>query len=73
MSKINIGTKYMCLYLIIKNERDISIDTAVRLGLFLDMDPHFWMALQSEYHIKNYLRHHPTIQTTVTPLKPQNQ
>jgi addiction module HigA family antidote len=61
------------LYLIIKNERDVSVDTAVRLGLFLDMDPHFWMALQSQYHIKHYLTNHPTIQSAVTPLKTLNQ
>lgn len=34
---------------IVHGRRPITTDTAVRLGLFFDMDPRFWMNLQTEY------------------------
>ncbi len=34
---------------IVKGERSVTADTAVRLGAFFDMDPQFWMNLQTHY------------------------
>ena len=34
---------------IVKGERAITADTAVRLGAYFDMDAQFWMNLQSHY------------------------
>ncbi|PLP98455.1 HigA family addiction module antitoxin [Cupriavidus pauculus] len=34
---------------IVKGERAVSADTAVRLGAYFDMDPQFWMNLQTHY------------------------
>ena len=44
------------LYLIIQNKREISIDTAIRLGYFLNMDPLFWLNIQNEYAIAEYIQ-----------------
>ena len=30
----------------------ISVDTALRLGLFFSMEPRFWMNLQTEYDLR---------------------
>jgi addiction module HigA family antidote len=32
--------------------RPVTADTALRLGLFFDMDPRFWLNLQSEYDMR---------------------
>ena len=47
------------LYLIIQNKRDITVDTAIRLGRFLNMDPLFWLNIQNEYDIKRHLEKNP--------------
>lgn len=57
------------LYLIIQNKRDITVDTAIRLGKFLDMDPLFWLNLQSQYHIQAFLKTHPNGHAGVKPHK----
>ena len=57
------------IYQIIQNKRDISVDTAIRLGLFLDMDPHFWLDIQNRYDIKNHLSMHQDIKEGIQPLK----
>lgn len=36
--------------------RPITADTAVRLGLFFNMEPRFWLNLQSEYDMRVALR-----------------
>jgi addiction module HigA family antidote len=41
---------------IIKGERRISADTAIRLSLFLGNSPKFWLGLQDDYDIENELR-----------------
>lgn len=54
--------------------RPITADTALRLGLFFDMDPRFWMNLQTEFDMRMATRnlkdkimprirvfHHPAI------------
>lgn len=34
---------------LVNRQRPISMDTAIRLGLFFSMDPRFWLNLQAEY------------------------
>jgi addiction module HigA family antidote len=36
--------------------RPITADTALRLGLFFDMDPRFWMNLQTEFDMRMVAR-----------------
>lgn len=37
---------------IIKGKRDITADTALRLGEYFGMEPQFWLNLQSNYELK---------------------
>lgn len=37
---------------IVHGARPITADTALRLGLFFNMEPRFWLNLQSEYDIR---------------------
>jgi addiction module HigA family antidote len=37
---------------IIAGRNPITVDTAMRLGLYFDMDPRFWLNLQAEYDIR---------------------
>lgn len=37
---------------LVHGQRPITADTALRLGLFFDMDPRFWMNLQTEYEMR---------------------
>lgn len=37
---------------IVRGQRPITVDTAMRLGLFFKMDARFWLNLQSEYDIR---------------------
>jgi plasmid maintenance system antidote protein VapI len=32
--------------------RPISVDTALRLGIFFSMEPRFWINLQTEYDLR---------------------
>ena len=43
---------------LVNGVRPITADTALRLGLFFQMDPRFWMNLQTEYGRKEV--HHET-------------
>ena len=36
---------------ILRGERDVSADTAIRLGRYFRTDPRFWLNLQSAYDI----------------------
>ena len=36
---------------ILRGRRDISADTAIRLGKFFGVDPRFWLNLQSAYDL----------------------
>ncbi|MCP3888458.1 MAG: HigA family addiction module antidote protein [Desulfobulbaceae bacterium] len=38
---------------IVLQKRYITADTALRLGVFFNMSPHFWMNLQSRYELEN--------------------
>lgn len=37
---------------IIHNKREITADTALRLGRFFDIEPEFWLNLQSRFNLK---------------------
>jgi addiction module HigA family antidote len=37
---------------LVNGKRPITADTALRLGLFFEMDPRFWMNLQTEYDLR---------------------
>ena len=36
---------------IIRGRRDVSADTAIRLGRYFDVDPRFWLNLQTAYDL----------------------
>lgn len=46
-----IGVPANRIYQIVNEKRNITADTAVRLGRFFDMSPHFWMNLQKSYEL----------------------
>ena len=37
---------------LVHGNRPVTADTALRLGLFFNMKPHFWLNLQSEYDMR---------------------
>ncbi len=37
---------------IVHEKRAVTADTALRLGVFFNMSPHFWMNLQSRYELE---------------------
>lgn len=37
---------------ITNGKRPITVDTAVRLGVYFNMEPRFWLNLQSEYDVR---------------------
>lgn len=37
---------------IVNGQRPITADTALRLGIFFDMEPRFWLNLQAEYDMR---------------------
>lgn len=37
---------------IVNNGRAITVDTAVRLGLYFNMEARFWLNLQAEYDVR---------------------
>ena len=41
---------------LVNGVRPITADTALRLGLFFEMDPRFWLNLQSEYVMRITVR-----------------
>ena len=56
------------IYQIIQNKRDISVDTAVRLGYYLNMDPQFWLDIQTRYQVYHYINDNTDIKNDVLPL-----
>lgn len=46
---------------LVNGVRPMTVDTAVRLGLFFGMEPRFWMNLQTEYDMRMAAR-------TVSPI-----
>lgn len=49
---------------LVHGNRPITADTAVRLGLFFNMEPHFWMNLQTEYDMRVAMR---TVREKIAP------
>jgi addiction module HigA family antidote len=43
---------------IMRGERDISADTAIRLGRYFATDPRFWLNLQSAYDLSKAEKQH---------------
>ncbi len=41
---------------LVNGRRPITADTALRLGLYFDMDPRFWMNLQTEFDMRTVVR-----------------
>ncbi len=41
---------------LVSGRRPITADTALRLGLFFNMEPRFWLNLQSEYDMRMAVR-----------------
>ncbi len=41
---------------LVNGVRPITTDTALRLGLYFDMEPRFWINLQTEYDMRMALR-----------------
>ena len=41
---------------IVNGQRPITADTALRMGLFLSMEPRYWLNLQSEYDLRMVMR-----------------
>lgn len=41
---------------LINGNRPVTADTAFRLGLFFNMEPRFWLNLQSEYDMRMTMR-----------------
>ena len=64
-----IGVQQRRIDEICAGERAITADTAVRLGLAFDIDPQFWLHLQTQYDIEVIQRNQgPALASTVQPL-----
>jgi addiction module HigA family antidote len=56
---------------IIHGKRSISTETAFALGFFFNMDPHFWINLQTQYDMRRVqFEKAAAIRARVTPLSP---
>lgn len=49
---------------LVHGTRPVTADTALRLGLFFEMEPRFWLNLQTEYDMRIVAR---TLQEKITP------
>ncbi len=49
---------------LVNGQRPVTADTALRLGLFFNMDPRFWLNLQTEYDMRVASR---TLQAKIAP------
>ena len=41
---------------LVNGNRPVTADTALRLGLFFNMEPRFWLNLQTEYDMRTVMR-----------------
>jgi len=46
-----LGVPANCVTEIMRGERDVSADTAIRLGRYFKTDPRFWLNLQAAYDL----------------------
>lgn len=49
---------------LVRGQRPITADTALRLGIYFSMEPRFWINLQSEYDMRMVARE---LQDKITP------
>ena len=49
---------------LVHGTRPVTADTALRLGLFFEMEPRFWLNLQTEYDMRVAAR---TLQEKIAP------
>lgn len=49
---MEIGISQMTISRIVRGERGISVEMAVRLAKFLNTSPKYWLELQNEYDIE---------------------
>ena len=54
------------IYQIVKGERSLTADTAMRLSIFFGTTPEFWLNLQKLYELDR-VREHPDIFRVITP------
>ena len=47
----DIGVGRMRVSEILRGKRDITPDTAIRLGLYFGIEPEFWLNLQAHYNL----------------------
>jgi addiction module HigA family antidote len=47
----DIGVRRMRVSDILHGKRDITPDTAIRLGLYFGIEPEFWLNLQAHYNL----------------------
>lgn len=47
----DIGVGRMRVSEILRGQRDITPDTAIRLGLYFGVEPEFWLNLQAHYNL----------------------
>jgi len=54
---------------IVRQKRSVSIDTALRLGRFLNTTPQFWLNLQNSYDLKVAQQEFVKIEREIEPLE----
>ena len=54
---------------IVLGKRGVSPEMSIRLGLFFDQSPRFWLNLQSEYDFRGALRRQKSLTAKVRVLK----
>ncbi len=55
------------IYLILQNKREITTDTALRLGHYLGTGPELWLHIQMQYDIYLQQSKFKSIQDTIEP------
>ncbi|MCB9741938.1 MAG: HigA family addiction module antidote protein [Alphaproteobacteria bacterium] len=55
------------VHAILHGRRGISADTAIRLGLFFDVDPRWWLNMQASYELDVLEDQMEEIRASVTP------
>lgn len=56
---------------IVNGHRPITVDTAMRLAVFFNMEARFWLNLQAEYDVRNAeTQLLPVIKKRIRPLEP---
>lgn len=67
-----IGVPRNRIYQIVGQRRDITADTALRLGVFFGTGPEFWLNLQQAYELDVAGRIIGDSLTTITPYQPNS-